>query len=39
MNLLVGKYKIETPVEVGITINKQVEIISGVHEGDKVIIN
>ncbi|HKM32047.1 MAG TPA: HlyD family efflux transporter periplasmic adaptor subunit [Oscillospiraceae bacterium] len=39
VNLLVGKYKIETPVEVGITINKQVEIISGVHEGDKVIIN
>lgn len=39
VNLLIGGIKLETPVEVGITIGEQTEIISGVREGDRVIIN
>lgn len=39
VNLLMGDVKIETNVEVGLETEKDVEIISGIREGDKVILN
>ena len=39
VNLLMGDVKIETNVEVGLETKDNVEIISGIREGDKVILN
>lgn len=39
VNLLMDDVKIETNVEVGLESGDDIEIISGIHEGDKVILN
>ena len=39
VNLLMDDVKIETNVEVGLETEKEVEIISGIREGDMVILN